>query len=152
MQKTEQVIHNRQGTGPRSSTLPISSPKPGMPDPPGLGRKHHLARPPQASGVSSATPDAPEARTQTPPRLIPSASGVSSVSPDPPQGSGAKRRPTRSRQSFRRTTPVPSTWQAQWPSYHSRAWWRLFQPPWPLWPYLFHYATLSLSLWCTASQ
>jgi len=119
------------------------------------------------SGARTPARLTPWPRAQTTAHPTPLASDASSASPDPsgprtrvssrltPLGLGRQRRFARSPitvQGFRRTAPVPTTWQAQWLPYHSRLWWWLFQPPWSLQPYLFHYATLPLLLWCTASQ
>ena len=117
--------------GPQHICLPDLGPKSRLARPLGLGSKFRLARPPRA-------------RTQT---LCPtpSASDANSVSPDPSRARApTPLYPVRTRLPTHgaRTT----TWQAQWLPYRSRAWWRLFQPPWSLCslpsftvqPYLFH--------------
>jgi len=138
---------------------------------PNQSNKNHKRqnKPPVITRARAPSRLAPWARDQTTAHPTPLASGASFVSPDPagprtrvpprptPLGLGRRRRRRFARspitvQGFRRTASVPTTWQAQWLPYRSRAWWRLFQPPRSLQPCLFHYATLPLLLWCTASQ
>ena len=95
MQRTKQIIHNHQGTGPSSSDSWASGPNHDSPDPMGLGRKFRLARR-RGSDADTASPD-------------PLGLGRKFRLARPLQGSGAKRRSTRSGQDFRRTAPVPTT-------------------------------------------
>jgi hypothetical protein len=83
-------------TKPRLARPPGSRTQaPPRPTPQGLGRKFRLARP-RGSDADTASPD-------------PLGLGRKFRLARPLQGSGAKRRSTRSGQDFRRTAPVPTT-------------------------------------------